>query len=50
MMILRVKKEYVDFDLSFNIRPQVKTAPLFIAFKKKDYVTIVLKDGFVEAR
>ena len=50
MMIMAVKKEYVDFDISFNIRPQVKTAPLVITFKKKDYISIAMRDGFVEAR
>lgn len=50
MMVLTVQNEYVDFDLSFSIRPQVKTAPLFVTFKKKDFIAISMRDGSVEAR
>ena len=50
MMILSVNKEYVDFDISFNIRPQVKTAPLVITFFKKDYISIAMRHGIIEAR
>ncbi len=50
MMIVQVKKGYVDFDISFDIRPQVRTAPLVITFKKTDYISIAMRDGIVEAR
>lgn len=50
MMILAVKKEYSDFDISFNIRPQVKTAPIVITFKEVDFISIAMRDGIVEAR
>lgn len=49
-MIMAVKKEYIDFEISFDIRPQIETAPLVITFKKKDYISIAMRDGYVEAR
>ena len=55
-MVLSINKEYVDFDISFSIRPQVKTAPLFITSNasnktdKNDYISIAMRNGIVEAR
>lgn len=50
MLVLGIKKQYTDFDMSFDIRPQVKTAPLAIAFGKTDFISIAIRAGVVESR
>ena len=50
MIVLPTKNQYVDFDISLDIRPKESSGMLVFTYRKKDYISIVMIDGYVESR